>query len=177
MRAIRQTSGRPIEEVQKGELKKITPEIILQNTDKKLEKIETRTEFLIKKSRKLNDKTTEDSTASIQQANNIPTSTLQHSRLVASFFDYLSMSPKKIPKQILNYIKEKHFIHNSNFFSLIDSYELSQRTGKSAHHLSTQISRMEEQGWFKIIKSSSGGHRTIQIDPTLYGIPTSTIQH
>jgi AraC-like DNA-binding protein len=87
------------------------------------------------------------------------------------------MSPKKIPKQILNYVKEKHFIHNGDFFSLIDSYELSQRTGKSAHHLATQISRMEEQGWFKIIKSSSGGHRTIQINPEIYGIPTTILQH
>ena len=73
-------------------------------------------------------------------------------------------------EQILNHIKDRAFFHDGECFSSIDTYELISKTHKKAHHLSTQISRMESQGWFMVIKSSSAGHRTIKIEPKHYGI-------
>lgn len=161
------------EPVKKGELKK--PASQIEKIDKQLEKVEKKTDRLIAKSKSITDRAEQSSgdnnhTSSNQQPNNINTTTLRHSRLTASHFDFISMSPKKLPKQILNHIKDRAFFHNGECFSSIDTYELISKTHKKAHHLSTQISRMESQGWFMVIKSSSAGHRTIKIEPKHYGI-------
>lgn len=165
--------GRGTPPIKKGELKKSEPKI--EKIDKQLEKIEKKTDRLIAKNKSIIDKVEQAkapiiNTASIQQTSNIHTTTLHHSRLEASHFDFISMSPKKLPKQILNHVKDRAFFHNGECFSSIDTYELISKTHKKAHHLSTQISRMESQGWFLVIKSSSAGHRTIKIDPKFYGI-------
>lgn len=161
------------EPVKKGELRK--PESKVERIDKQLEKVEKKTDRLIAKNKSITDradqvKTPVIDTTSIQQASNIHTATLHHSRLEASHFDFISMSPKKLPKQILNHVRDRAFFHNGECFSSIDTYELISKTHKKAHHLSTQISRMESQGWFLVIKSSSAGHRTIKIEPKFYGI-------
>lgn len=176
MREIRLVRGVENEPVKKGELKK--PEAKIEKIDRQLEKVEKKTDRLIAKNKSIMDRVGQPensiiNTASIQQPDSKHTSSLHHSRLTASFFDFISMSPKKLPKQILNHIKDRSFFHNGECFSSIDTYELVSKTGKKAHHLSTQISRMEPQGWFQIIKSSSAGHRTIQIDPQHYGIHPS----
>jgi hypothetical protein len=151
------------EPVKKGELKK--PASQIEKIDKQLEKVEKKTDRLIAKSKSITDRAEQSSgdnnhTSSNQQPNNINTTTLRHSRLTASHFDFISMSPKKLPKQILNHIKDRAFFHNGECFSSIDTYELISKTHKKAHHLSTQISRMESQGWFMVIKSSSAGNST-----------------
>ena len=161
------------EPVKKGELKK--PESKIEKIDKQLEKVEKKTDRLIARSKSITDRVEQSNidnihTSSNQQPDSKATSTLHHSRLIASFFDYISMSPKKLPKQILNHVKDRAFFHEGQCFSSIDTYELAVKTNKKAHHLSTQISRMESQGWFQIIKSSSAGHRTIKIEPKHYGI-------
>ena len=150
------------EPVKKGELKK--PESKIEKIDKQLEKVEKKTDRLIARSKSITDRVEQSSGDSIH------TTTLRHSRLTASHFDFISMSPKKLPKQILNHIKDRAFFHDGECFSSIDTYELISKTHKKAHHLSTQISRMESQGWFMVIKSSSAGHRTIKIEPKHYGI-------
>lgn len=150
------------EPVKKGELKK--PESKIEKIDKQLEKVEKKTDRLIARSKSITDRVEQSS------GDNIHTTTLHHSRLEASHFDFISMSPKKLPKQILNHIKDRAFFHDGECFSSIDTYELISKTHKKAHHLSTQISRMESQGWFMVIKSSSAGHRTIKIEPKHYGI-------
>ena len=150
------------EPVKKGELKK--PESKIEKIDKQLEKVEKKTDRLIARSKSITDRVEQSSGDSIH------TTTLRHSRLEASHFDFISMSPKKLPKQILNHIKDRAFFHDGECFSSIDTYELISKTHKKAHHLSTQISRMESQGWFMVIKSSSAGHRTIKIEPKHYGI-------
>ena len=161
------------EPVKKGELKK--PESKIEKIDRQLEKVEKKTDRLIARSKSITDRVEQSSgdnihTSPNQQPNSIHTTTLHHSRLEASHFDFISMSPKKLPKQILNHIKDRAFFHDGECFSSIDTYELISKTHKKAHHLSTQISRMESQGWFMVIKSSSAGHRTIKIEPNHYGI-------
>jgi hypothetical protein len=173
MREIRLVRGVENEPVKKGELKK--PESKIEKIDNQLAKVEKATDRLIAKSKSIADraeqsKNDSNQTSSSHQPTSKATSTLRHSRLSASFFDYISMSPKKLPKQILNHVKDRYFFHDGQCFSSIDTYELVIKTNKKAHHLSTQISRMESQGWFQIIKSSSAGHRTILIDPEHYGI-------
>jgi vacuolar-type H+-ATPase subunit I/STV1 len=173
MRELRYVRGVENEPIKKGELKK--PESKIERIDKQLEKVEKKTDRLIAKNKSITERVEQphdslSNTASIQQANAIHTSPLHHSRLLASYFDFISMSPKKLPKQILNHIRDRSFFHNGECFSSIDTYELISKTNKKAHHLSTQISRMESQGWFQIVKSSSAGHRTVQIDPKHYGI-------
>lgn len=173
MRELRNVRGVENEPVKKGELKK--PESKLVKVDKQLERIEKKTDRLLTKGKSSTDKVEQlntDSipTSSIPQPDSIHTTTLHHSRLTASHFDYVSMSSKKLPKQILNHIKERAFFHDGECYSSIDTYELISKTNKKAHHLSTQISRMESQGWFQVIKSSSAGHRTIKIEPKHYGI-------
>jgi len=159
--------------VKKGELKK--PESKIEKIDKQLEKVEKKTDRLIARSKSITDKVEQSNgdnihDTTIHHPNSIHTTTLHHSRLTASRFDFISMSPKKLPKQILNHVRDRAFFHNGECFSSIDTYELITITHKKAHHLSTQISRMELQGWFQIIKSSSAGHRTIKIEPEHYGI-------
>lgn len=122
-------------------------------------------------SRKISDniygpKTTE----SPQHPSPKTTQTLQQSKYVASYFDYLSMPRKKLPKQILDYVKEKYFEFKGENYSSIDTFELIELTKKSAHQLSNAIARLEERGWFKIVQSSSAGHRTLKIDKELFGI-------
>lgn len=173
MRELRRVRGVENEPIQKGELTK--PISNIEKIDKQLEKIEKKTDRLIAKNKSIIDRVEQAKapvldTTSIQQASNIHTTSLHHSRLIASHFDFISMSPKKLPKQILNHIRDRAFFHNGECFSSIDTYELISKTHKKAHHLSTQISRMESQGWFLVIKSSSAGHRTIKIEPKFYGV-------
>jgi hypothetical protein len=173
MRDLRYVRGVENEPVKKGELTK--PESKIERLDKQLEKVEKKTDRLIARSKSITDRVEQSSddnihTSPTQQPISIHTTTLHHSRLEASHFDFISMSPKKLPKQILNHIKDRAFFHDGECFSSIDTYELISKTHKKAHHLSTQISRMESQGWFMVIKSSSAGHRTIKIEPKHYGI-------
>lgn len=105
-----------------------------------------------------------------QQAHIDSTHPLQQTRYTASYFDYLSMPRKKLPKQILDYVKDKHFVFKGEDYSSMDTFELIELTKKSAHQLSNAVARLEERGWFKIVQSSSAGHRTLKIDKELFGI-------
>lgn len=170
-------------EVKKGKLTKPNP---LEQADKKLEKIEKKTEALLDKAQKiklkseerdlLNAKAVEElkpnsnQTEPDTQSNTNQPQTLQQNEPLASYFDYISMSKRKLPKQVLDYVKSKHFVYENEDYAFIDTYELIELTKKSAHQLSNAISRLENRGWFQIIKSSSAGHRTVKIDKALFGI-------
>jgi hypothetical protein len=176
-------------ELKKRDLVKPDP---LQKADKKLEAIEKKTQELLDKAEQrvkrkefgakptiVTDKSQLptvkiDDSLSEKISDNIyspkTTESLQQTQRTASYFDYLSMSRKKLPKQILDYVKDKHFVFKGENYSSMDTFELIELTKKSAHQLSNAIARLEDRGWFKIVQSSSAGHRTLKIDKELFGI-------
>jgi len=162
--------------VKKGELTK--PESKLVKIDRQLEKIETKTSKMIEKDKKQKDnreirelvKLSSNSTESVTSLSRNYTDTLQGPRCDKSLHDLLSMPSRKIPRQVLNYVKAHAYQINGEWFSAIDSFELSELTGKSAHHLSDAISILKRNGWFDIINSSTSGSRTLRINPEIYGL-------
>jgi hypothetical protein len=157
------------EPVAKGELKK--PESKIEKVDRQLRKIEDKTDSLLKKAKERGEReNSENPTSSIPQPIIKTTSTLHHSEPRASHFAFMSLPPRKIPRQILNHIKSNAFSSSGQWFSRIDSYELMSSTGKTAHYLSVAIGRLALEKWFEIIESSSGGYRILKIDPEIYGI-------
>lgn len=176
-------------ELKKGDLVKPDP---LEKADKKLEAIEKKTQALLDKAEqrvkrkefgakptivtdksqlptvKIDDSLSEKISDTIHGPKT--TAPLQQTGYTASYFDYLSMPRKKLPKQILDYVKNKHFVFKGEDYSSMDTFELIELTKKSAHQLSNAIARLEDRGWFKVVQSSSAGHRTLKIDKELFGI-------
>lgn len=152
----------------KGPLKKQESPLI--KLDNKLEKIQTKTDAMLVKSQKAKQQL--DSIQSVSNHNVISIQSVsnQQVRYEASFYDYVSMSKRKLPRQILDHIKEKSFYRNDEWYSTIDTFELMDLTKKTAHHLSVAVMRLEERGWFKIHRSSTAGNRTLLINKELYGI-------
>ena len=176
MRDLRYVRGVENEPVKKGELTK--PESKLVKIDRQLEKIETKTSRLIERDKRQKDnretrelaKLSSNSTETVTSLSRNYTDTLQSPRCSVSFHDLLSMPSRKIPRQVLNYVKAHAYQINGEWFSAIDSYELSELTGKSAHHLSDAISILKRNGWFDVINSSTSGSRTLRINPEIYGL-------
>jgi hypothetical protein len=171
MRPLRQTSGRPPEEIRKGELKKLALENILEKEDARLEKIEAKTNKLLLKAEQINEPKLPISYPSLttQLPVNCQSTTTQNKRSV-SFLTFQSMPSRKIPRQILNHVRQNAFMNEGAWYSKIDSYELAMATGKSPRDLQLAVKRLFEEGWFRIIETSTSGYRILKIKPEEYGL-------
>ena len=165
MRPLRQTSGRPPEEIKKGQL--TIPDSLIEKIDKKLAKVEERTDFLLKKSVA---KSSPNHAQSIPQQSPNHTQTLPNLRRDVSHITYLCMPDRKVPKQILKHVEASIFEEDSLYFAIIDSYKLLEEINpkKSAHFLSKTIHRLRDEGWFEIISSNSSGYRLLKIEISNY---------
>lgn len=81
----------------------------------------------------------------------------------ASYHEYLTL--KGVPKIVMNEIKEKAHYSNElkKWIAIIDTDNLTIKSKKPARHISIQIYRMQKQGWFQIIHSSTNGTRLLEI--------------
>lgn len=165
MRELRNVRGVENEPVKKSELKK--PESKVEKIDKKLAKIEERTDYLIAKAA---NTALPKATPTTPKPSPIGTQNLPNLKRDISFITYLCMPDRKVPKQILKHIEASIFEENGEFFSIIDSYKLLEEINpkKSAHFLSKTIHRLRDEGWFEIIKSNSSGYRLLKIEISNY---------
>lgn len=176
MRPLRQTSGRPPEETNKGKLTKPISE--LEQLDSKLSKIETKTDKLIEKSKSIEariktkalPKLSKDTPQSLLRLSHNSTETLPILRSSESFHDFLSMTSRKLPRQVLNYVRDHAYSFGDEWFSAIDSFDFSEKIGKSCHQLADVVAKLRDERWFEVIKFSTSGSRTLKIDPKAYGL-------
>lgn len=157
--------SRPYE---KGALTKPNP---LKIADEKLERIEKKTDRLLEKAKRIETKKEQGNYPSNtpQLPVNYQSTTTQNKRGVSGLI-YQSMPSRKIPKQILNHIKQNIFYEKNECYSKIDSYELSVSTGKVARDLQLPIKRLAQDGWFEVIETSTSGYRLLKINPENYGL-------
>lgn len=153
MRAIRQTSGRPVEKEEttfKGELTKITPEMVLEKQDKKLQKIEERTEKLIQQSEKRKAKTVVEPLK--KHSSTVVKALSNHSLKLpnVSYLDFLIM--KGIKKLVLKEIEKNIFFENSECFSFIDTEIIRKEHNVPSNILRDAIFKLKKEKWFEPIR-------------------------
>lgn len=151
-------------EVKKGELTKPDP---VKKLDEKLEKIEKKTNKLIEKHEKML------TTKTPQTSNKIHTNTTQainKPKREASYFTYICMPPRKLPRKILDHVKDNAFHENGEWYSKIDSYELSAKVQMNSHQVSNTVRQLKIEGFFEVIESSTSGYRLLKINPETFGI-------
>lgn len=176
MRELRSVRGVENEPVKKGELKK--PESKIEKLDKQLEKIEIKTDRLIAKSSKAiasNEQIANKSPTSHQHIENTsPTDRQQKispaSKKTASTIELHCL--KGLPKLIIANVKKNatYDTYLNKWISVLDTDELKVLTNKSAKHISVQVLRLEQQRWFKILKSNNAGARVVEILPEIYSL-------
>lgn len=152
MRELRRTSGyvKNEEDIEKGPLKIITREDILEKKDKQLEKIEKHTAKLIQKSRDKTEKSIGQ--PSPKHSQTVSKQSAKHSLKThrVSFLDYVLM--KGIKKIILNYVKENMYEEGNETLSFIDTEELKIKFDLSPNVLRDTIYKLKKDGWFEIIQ-------------------------
>lgn len=160
-------------EVNRGELK--NPESLpvkaekLEKSAKRWGEIEEKTSKLIKKSDARIKRKAESLTDHPQVAYVSPTDR-QQIRREPSFLEFQCL--KGVTRAVAFHIRDKAAKDlDGEYFSIINTDELKEITGKSAKHISTTILRLEEQGWFSLENSSNAGMRAIKIsNPLIFGI-------
>jgi hypothetical protein len=160
-------------EVRRGELK--NPESLavkaekLEKSAKKWGKVEEKTSNLIKKSDARIKRRAESTTDHLQVAH-ISTTDRQRTRRDPSFLEFQCL--KGVTRAVAFHVRDKATkSFDGEYFSIINTDELKEITGKSAKHISTTILRLEEQGWFSLENSSNAGMRAIKIsNPLIFGI-------
>ena len=164
------TESRPYETIQKGQLTK--PDSKIKKIDEKLEKIEKKTEkLLIKAKEQANKKLPLDYQSTTDQVPLAYQSTTTQVKRDVSFLTYQMLSARKLPKKILNHVRKNAFkIENDQWYSKIDSFELSDETQKPPRDLQLAVKRLQAEGWFTIIESSTSGYRKLKIEPENYGL-------
>lgn len=140
----------------------------IDNKIKSLTKKEKQTNQLLIKAKKKKDRSKPDTTRK-QLRYNSDTARVQNKRDV-SFVALRMMPMRKSPRKILEYVKRNAYKENNDWFSIIDSYELSEITGKNADQNGTTIKRLKNQGWFEILKFDTRGSRLLKINPNNFGL-------
>ena len=80
------------------------------------------------------------------------------------------MPPRKLPRKILDHIKANAWAENGEWFSRIDSYELSLVAEINAHQIGNTVRQLKNEGFFEIIEHSTSGYRLLKINPIIFGI-------
>ena len=178
MREIRLVRGVENEPVKKGELTK--PESKIERVDKQLEKVESRTSDLIAKyvtrEEVKTKKARELTTNSTQSPHKLPIEspqTINKTKREASFYAYVCMPPRKLPRKILDHVKTNAWTENGEWFSRIDSYELSLVAEINAHQIGNTVRQLKNEGFFEVIEHSTSGYRLLKINPIIFGIKDS----
>lgn len=178
MREIRLVRGVENEPVKKGELTK--PESKIERLDKQLEKVENRTSDLIAKhvakeeaKTKKNQQFSIDSAQSTHKLATNPPQTINKTKRAASFYAYVCMPPRKLPRKILDHVKANAWAENGEWFSRIDSYELSLVAEINAHQIGNTVRQLKNEGFFEVIEHSTSGYRLLKINPIIFGIKNS----
>jgi hypothetical protein len=159
--------------IKKGDL--TIPVSKLESADKKLKLIQEKTDKIIERVEKRNNRKLVDN----EQVINNKLTPNEHFRLfasrkkTASFFEYQCL--KGLPKLIMAEIKKNVVYDQSKdvYTSFLDTEILKQSSGKSANHIAVQIGRMIEQGFFEVVYSTKSGSRIVKIDPEIIGIKTT----
>lgn len=155
----------------KGELCK--PESSHLVLDKKLEKIEIKTDKLIKKSKDIIN-------SSLARREHVDNETLASneqkrpiaSKKKASAIEFYCL--KGLPKIIVNTIKELAVYDKTmgKWVAVLDTETLRARSKKSANHIAVQLVRLQAQEWFTVMSSSNSGMRLVEIvNPEIYNLP------
>lgn len=172
MRKLHRVRGEEIDpqskDIHKGQLTVPTSQI--EKIDKRLEKIELKTDKLIKKSIANLSLTSNEQVASESLAHHEQKRPVM-SKKEASLIEFYSL--KGLPKIIANIIKDKANFEPSlsRWISIVDTEEIKTKSKKSPNHIAVQIVRMQEQNWFKVLNSTNSGMRVFEIlDPKIYGI-------
>ena len=153
------------------------PQSPTEKADKKWAKVESKTEKLMAIAEKKNaisaaETNTDDQytgTDQVQSSDNPGISRVQTKRS-ASYFTFLCLPPRKVPRMILNQIKANAFKVENEWYSRLDSFEAIEIMQKDSNHLRKAISRLKEEGWFKVLEASSSGYRLLKIDPADFGL-------
>lgn len=153
------------------------PESPTEKADKKWAKVESRTEKLMAKAEKKNainiaeTHTTDQYTGTDQVQDNDKTGTAHvQTKRSASYFTFLCLPSRKAPRMILNQVKANAFKVENEWYSRLDSFEAIEIIQKDSNHLRKAISRLKEEGWFKVLEASSSGYRLLKIDPSDFGL-------
>jgi hypothetical protein len=151
--------------IPRGELKK--PISSLEKLDNQLSKIEIKTSHLLEKVDNASK------TKSAQSHHKLSINSPQTSNKIkreASFYTYICMPPRKLPRKILDHVKANAWLENGDWYSRIDSYELSQMAEINAHQIGNTVRQLRNEGFFEIIEHSTSGYRLLKINPLIFGI-------
>lgn len=182
MRPLRQTSGRPPEEIKKGDLKRITLESILEKEDSRLEKIEDKTARLIlkNKERVARDEQKEGQTISPPTEDQSRTTSVRivdrpsthrgQSKRTVSFLTLQCIPKRMISRQILDFIRSRSFEQDNEWYVSIDTKALVEELKSNTETIKKTISRLKGDGWFEVGEWSTSGYRTLRIDPKIFGL-------
>lgn len=144
--------------------RKIPQEEKLQQSLNKWEKIEVKTEELLSKAKKNEERAYHKRNAAViktsQQRNKI--------KRKASLTEFRCM--KGLKKEILVNIQKNYFIEDGLHKSAIDSEEIQTKTGKSFQQIRNAILSLKDEEWFTVIYSSYSGVREVMIDPKNFNL-------
>ena len=83
------------------------------------------------------------------------------------------MPPRKLPRRILDHVKANAWTENGEWFSRIDSYELSLVAEINSHQIGNTVRQLKNEGFFEIVEHSTSGYRLLKINPIIFGIKHS----
>jgi ribosome-binding ATPase YchF (GTP1/OBG family) len=167
------------ESVKKGELTK--PISSIERVDRNLKRIQEKTDRILERTEKAQQLEIEknhianESLTSHQQVDNTSHTDRQQKRSVESKKTASTVELhclKGLPKLIIANVKKNatYDTYLKKWISVLDTDELKVLTNKSAKHISVQVLRLEQQKWFKILKSNNAGARVVEILPEIYSL-------
>ena len=148
---------------------KLVQEELKNRKVKQLDKIIDKTDKLLKKAKNREEKKNREKPQSNPTKTlNKPSSTLHILKPDVSILDYQMLN--RLPKGVMDYIFEKHKEANikEDGKLYICSYEMKEKLGKSASHISNTVQRLEKRGFIKIHQSRSNGMREVSISKSLF---------
>jgi hypothetical protein len=162
MREIRRVRGRDF-----NEEKKLAAENTLEEKVVALQRLEDKTDKMLKKSEQKEG--SRASTSHIQPVHKPYTRHIQ-SRRDVSYLTFQCLPPSKAPFQVLTLVKSNAFSESGHWYSKLDSYKAIEAIGTDSHHLRMTVMRLKKEGWFEVLESSGSGYRLLKIDPKIFGL-------
>lgn len=144
--------------------RRISPEEKIQKSQDKWRKIETKSEELLNKAKRTEEK------AYQKRNTDVTTTSYKRNKIKrkASLIEFRCM--KGLKKEILLNIQKNYFIEDELHKSAIDSEEIQIKTGKSFQQIRNAILSLKDEEWFTVIYSSYSGVREVMIDPKNFNL-------
>lgn len=140
--------------------------------DKKWAKVEVKTEKLLEKASRIKEASL--GASSPESGNKLAINNAEthpKTKRDASFFTYICLPPRKLPRKILDHVKANAFKDpDGNWFSKIDTFELKEVTKTNSHQASNTIRQLRDEGFYDILDFSTAGYRLLKINPETYGL-------